>query len=173
MTASSAPQPPESLGALGALHIRRFRTGDTAALRDVFFSSVHGLASRDYSPAQLAAWAPLAYDPAAWAARLQANQPFVAEIGGHPVGFADVQPSGYIDQFFVDGAHAGRGVGQALMARLIEEASRRGITTLTAQVSLRAEPFFTRHGFEVEARQVVERQGVMLRNARMRRLLPP
>jgi putative acetyltransferase len=166
VTASSAPQPPE-----GLLHIRSFRANDAPALRDVFFSSVHALASRDYSPAQLAAWAPLAYDADAWAARLQANQPFVAEIGGRPVGFADVQPSGYIDQFFVDGAHAGRGVGQALMACIVEEATRHGIGTLTAQVSLRAEPFFTRHGFEVEARQVVERQGVSLRNARMRRVL--
>jgi putative acetyltransferase len=176
MTGSSAPQPPETPEApeaLEALHIRPFRTGDEAALRDVFFASVHVLASRNYSPAQLAAWAPLAYDAAAWAARLEANQPFVAEIGGRPVGFADVQPSGYIDQFFVNGAHAGLGVGQALMAHIFEEATRRGITSLSAQVSLRAEPFFTRHGFELEARQVVERQGVLLRNARMRRVLPP
>jgi putative acetyltransferase len=95
----------------------------------------------------------------------------VAEIGGAPVGFADLQDSGYIDQFFVAGTHAGLGVGQALIARLLHAAPAHGVEALWANVSLRAEPFFTRHGFVVEVRQVVERHGVQLRNARMRRRL--
>ena len=167
VTDSSARPQPEPV------RVRDFRaddTGEAAVLRDVFFSSVHALACRDYSPAQLAAWAPLVYDHAAWAERLRSNRPFVAEIGGVPVGFADLQDAGYIDQFFVAAAYAGRGVGQALMARLLEDAARRGIGALWANVSLRAEAFFAGHGFVVETRQVVERDGVALRNARMRRV---
>ncbi|MDB5847743.1 MAG: family N-acetyltransferase [Rhodoferax sp.] len=155
------------------VHIRAFRTGDEAALRDVFFSSVHTVACRNYTAVQLAAWAPVTYDQNAWAERLRANRPFVAEAGGAAVGFADLQDSGYIDQFFVAGSHAGRGVGGALMACLLQAALARSLEALWANVSLRAEPFFTRHGFVVEVRQVVERQGVPLRNARMRRRLAP
>jgi putative acetyltransferase len=154
-----------------ALAIRDFRPGDETALRDVFFSSVHALACRNYAPAQLAAWAPLRYDEAAWAARLQTNRPFVAEIDGVHAGFADLQDSGYIDQFFVAGAQAGRGVGQALMARIHEAAQQKLIPALWAHVSLRAEPFFAHHGFVLETRQVNTRHGVALPNARMRKRL--
>ena len=42
---------------------------------------------------------------------------------------------------------------------------------LFADVSLTAEPFFVRWGFVVEARQPVERSGVVLANARMGKVL--
>ncbi len=167
VTASSAPLRPETL------RIRRFRAGDEAVLREVFFTSVHGLACRDYSADELAAWAPHEYDEAAWAARLQANLPFIAEVDGVAAGFADLQDSGFIDLFFVAGGFAGRGVGQALMTSLMDQAAQRGIAQIWANVSLRAERFFTCHGFVVEVRQVNQRHGVALRNARMvRRLIP-
>ncbi|SFC60512.1 Acetyltransferase, GNAT family [Polaromonas sp. OV174] len=164
------PHPSTSAGTAG-LRIRNFRAGDEAALRAVFHASIHGLAGRDYSPEQLNAWAPLDYDAAPWGERMRANQPFVAEIDGEVVGYADLQASGYIDHFFVAATHAGRGVGAALMAHIHQAAARGGITRLFADVSLRAEPFFSRHGFVLEARQQVERRGVVLRNARMYKLL--
>ncbi|APW40976.1 GNAT family N-acetyltransferase [Rhodoferax koreense] len=155
------------------MSIRDFRPGDEAALRDVFFTAVHGLASRHYNPAQVTAWAPVHYDALAWAARLQANRPFVAEIDGQAAGFADLQDSGYIDQFFVAAAFAGRGVGQALMAHILASAGQRRIGVVWANVSLRAEAFFAHHGFAVERRQVVQRRGVRLRNARMTLRIDP
>jgi len=42
---------------------------------------------------------------------------------------------------------------------------------LFADVSLTAEPFFAKWGFGVEARQQVERSGVVLANARMGKVL--
>lgn len=42
---------------------------------------------------------------------------------------------------------------------------------LWADVSLCAEPFFSRNGFVVEARQQVEVRGVVLANARMAKRL--
>ncbi|MDO8388771.1 MAG: GNAT family N-acetyltransferase [Polaromonas sp.] len=151
--------------------IRNFRPGDAPLLRAVFHASVHQLAARNYTPEQREAWAPLDHDAAQWAARLQANQPFVAELDGEIAGFADLQDSGYIDQFFVAPAFAGRGVAKALMAHIHASAARRGITALSADVSLTAEPFFSVSGFTVEQRQQVERQGVVLRNARMGKAL--
>ena len=103
--------------------IRPLRADEAPALRALFHAAVHGLACRDYTPDQLNAWAPLAHDAAQWAARLQANQPWVAEVAGSAAGFADLQPSGYIDQSFVAPAHAGQGVGQALMAHLHTQAN--------------------------------------------------
>lgn len=157
--------------------IRNFRPGDAPALRALFHASVQGLTGAQYSPEQRNAWAPLAYDMAQWSARLQANQPFVAEMasdsGPEIAGFSDLQASGYIDHFFVAPAHAGQGVARALMAHIHAQAALRGIERLWADVSLTAEPFFAKCGFGVEARQQVERHGVVLANARMAKLLLP
>ena len=153
------------------MHIRNFRPGDESALRAVFHASVHGLASAHYTPAQLAVWAPLAYDAAQWDERMRANQPFVAEVDGGIAGFADLQASGYIDHLFVAPGYAQRGVATALMAHIHQAAVQRGIGRLFADVSLAAEPFFAKSGFVVEQRQQVERQGVVLANARMGKAL--
>lgn len=151
--------------------IRNFHPGDEPALRAVFFSSVHDLARHHYTAKQLDVWAPRQYDAARWGAQVRGNQPFIAEVDGSIAGFADLQDSGYVDHFFVAGDFAGRGVGRALMAHLHQSAAARGIGRLFADVSLSAEPFFQKWGFGVEARQQVERAGVVLANARMSKLL--
>ena len=100
---------------------------------------------------------------------MRANQPFIAQTidGGAIAGFADLHASGTIDMFFVAPAFARQGVAKALMARLHARASQQGLLHLKAYVSLAAEPFFTAQGFVVEARQAVERAGIVLHNARM------
>lgn len=155
------------------LQIRDFIAGDEPALWRVHFSAIHDVASRDYTPAQIQAWAPANTDAQAWARRMQDIRPFVAIWNGEPVGYADVQADGYIDHFFVAGAHARRGIGQRLMLRIHAQAAKLGLTQLTSDVSRTAEPFFRRHGFEVVARQFPVRRGVQLENARMRKALMP
>lgn len=123
------------------MHIRPFQPDDAPALWAVLHSSVHQLARQHYSAAQLQAWAPADYDAAQWAERLRANRPWVAEWDGVMAGFADLQSSGYIDQFFVAGDAAGRGVGLALMAQLHQAAGQAGMARLWAHVSLSAELF--------------------------------
>ena len=154
------------------LQLRPFRNGDEAALRAVFYSSVHMLARRHYSPAQLAAWAPRLYDPAQWRALIHAHQPFIAELDGAIAGYADLQASGCIGHFFVAGAYGGLGVGKALMAHIHQQAASRGTGQLFSDVSLAAELFFRKSGFAVQARQQVDVRGVVLANARMRKALP-
>jgi len=154
------------------VEIRRFKPDDEAALFRVFFTSIHELASKDYSPEQVEAWAPSDFDMAAWADQVRKNQPFVAEIDGEVVGYADVQPDGYIDQFYVSGLHSRQGIGGRLMARIHDEAGSRGLAALTSNVSKTAEPFFALHGFQVVERRFPVRRGVMLENALMRKVLP-
>ena len=157
--------------AAGGLHLRAFQSEDPPLLRAVFESAVHTVASRHYTPEQCAAWAPHDHDAAAWAERMVLLQPIVAEIGGEVVGFTSLQPTGYIDMFFVAGPHVGRGVATSMMARLYATAQALKLDALFANVSLTAESFFLKHGFAIEARQAVERAGVMLRNARMRKVI--
>lgn len=151
--------------------IRPFEAGEEAALRTVFFESVHGLARFDYSASQLDAWAPAQYDTAAWAQRMRERQPQVALIDGRHAGYADLQSSGYIDMFFVSPHFARRGVASALMHRLLELAREAGLPSMYSNVSLTAQAFFAKHGFVVERHNQIAVRGAVLTNATMRRSL--
>ena len=150
--------------------IRDFRAGDEPLLHAVFHSAVHGIAASRYGPEQLEAWAPADYDVAQWNERIRRIQPFVAELEGQPVAYADLQANGYIDHFFVSGDHARQGIGQQLMSHILGLAAQRDVPRVQAHVSLSAEPFFARNGFEVIARQTVTVRGVPLDNALMVRM---
>lgn len=159
------------LGAQPALRIRRFQPDDVDALLGVFQGAVHQTAARDYDAAQCAAWAPADPDRSAWAERLQRNQPWVALWQGEVAGFADLQPDGLVDQFFVAATHGGLGIGQALMDHLLAQARASALCELRADVSLTAEGFFASNGFVVLERCTPVRRGVALHNAAMRRTL--
>jgi len=152
--------------------IRPCREGEEGALRQVFLSAVHGTASRDYRPDQVEAWAPLQVGPEAWAGRIRAIRPYVAEEGGVILGYADLQPDGTIDHFFIAAEAGGKGVGSALMGRIVETALERGIPALYSEVSLTARAFFERWGFVMETAQTVVKRGVPLENFKMRRPMP-
>lgn len=149
--------------------IREYRADDAPALRTVYFSAIHETAAKDYSPEQIAAWAPETFDESRWATRMAGISPFVAERDEHVVGYADVQPNGYIDHFFVAG-HAGRqGVGHALMHRIHSYATSIRLTSLFSDVSITARPFFESWGFAVEEQQSLVVAGISLTNYRMRK----
>lgn len=151
------------------MEIRRFRIGDERALFQVFLSAVYDIASRDYTAAQIEAWAQADRDPEVWASHMRELRPFIAETEGEIAGYADIQPNGYIDHFFVSGAYPRQGVGTLLMSRIHDEAKLLGISQLTADVSKSAEPFFLYHGFQMEERRFPVRRGVILQNALMRK----
>ena len=153
------------------MEIRQFKTGDEAALLGVFRSAIHQIASRNYSLEQVQAWAPLETTVEEFATRLRENKPFVAVLGLEPVGFADLQTDGYIDQFYVSGLLGRRGIGRQLMDRIEAEAKHLGIKELYSHVSLTAEPFFASRGFYVEERRRPVLRGVTFDNALMRKSL--
>ena len=153
------------------MKIRRFSNGDEISLFSVFLSSVHTLASHYYTQEQIDAWAPTDIDPEQWANHMKELRPFVVEVDGEIAGYADLQPNGYIDHFFVSGTYPRQGVGTLLMNRIHEEARQRGIGELTSNVSKAAEAFFLRHGFHVVERGFPACRGVTLQNALMRKNL--
>ena len=153
------------------MHLRRFQPGDEPALYRIYFSAIHEIASQDYSPEQVNAWAPAERDAELWASGIRALNPFVVELDDELVGYADIQRSGYIDHFFVSGRQPRRGIGRLLMERIHEEAELLGLSELTANVSKTAEPFFVAFGFEVVERRNPVRMGVVLHNALMRKRL--
>lgn len=151
--------------------LRKYQPDDASLLRRLFYETVHEVNRLDYTPAQLLAWAPGEEVDEPWRARLAANDPYVCLVGEIPVGFADVQPSGHIDMFFVHFLWQRQGVGRRLMQAIHAEALARGLPLLTSDVSTTARPFFEAHGFRVVARQQVWRDETSLENFRMVRLV--
>ncbi len=153
------------------MRVREFRAGEEPALFSVFHSAVHQIASRDYTPEQIEAWAPADLDQRYWAARVQAIKPFVVVEDELIIAYADVQANGHIEHFFVSGAHARRGAGRMLMHKIHEVAARSGVVQLSSDVSLSAQAFFERFGFHVVERRSPVIRGVALDNALMRKRL--
>ena len=89
----------------------------------------------------------------------------VALRGDKVVGYGDVQADGYIDHFFVHGAHQRQGVGAALMQTLLKQEKPR----YYSNVSDTAKGFFEFYGFAVLKRQQVLLNGVTLHNSYMER----
>ncbi|MCR9279797.1 MAG: GNAT family N-acetyltransferase [Pseudomonadaceae bacterium] len=149
------------------MKLTRYQTGDAAALRAVFHTAVQQTAAPYYSAAERRQWSPEAFDEAAWAANLAKIKPWVLWDKLTAIAYADLQPTGYIDHFYVHGDYARQGIGQTLFNHLAAQAQEMGVTELSADVSLSAEAFFKRQGFTVSWRRRQHRGGVVLRNARM------
>ena len=109
--------------------LRPYQPGDGPLLAALFYETVHTVNARDYTPAQLQAWAPSpeAPDPEAWDRSFQGRRALVAEAGGQIAGFGDLDPkTGCLDRLYVHKDRQGQGVASALCAAL-EAAAREEI----------------------------------------------
>jgi GNAT superfamily N-acetyltransferase len=153
--------------------VREYRPNDLEAVVLLFQRSVREVASRDYSPAQISAWAPEPPDLEAWARRLGTGGVFIYERNDQIAGFARVDDTGCVDLLYVHPEVQRQGVARALFDRVISWAVSRGIRHLRSEVSITARPFFESRGFRLVRQQVVERRGVSLHNFRMERDIDP
>ncbi|EHH1101707.1 MULTISPECIES: GNAT family N-acetyltransferase [Vibrio harveyi group] len=144
--------------------IRNYSVEDAKALWDIHFYTIRNINIRDYSQAQVEAWAPERLDPSVWEKRMKGLSPFVAEIDGVIVGYTDLQASGLIDHFFCHHEHQGKGVGKALMNHVFKVGNSRGIKRYFSEVSITARPFYEHFGFKVVQAQEMEVRGQKLRN---------
>ena len=151
--------------------IRRFQPADAAALRQLFFETIRRVNRQHYTDEQVRVWAPDEYDSQRWAERIRKLNPFVCEVDGEIAGYADLQPNGYIDHFYVSRHLQRQGVGAALFRQIEQEARDLTLEELSADVSITARPFFEHFGFEVVERQQVTINDVTLDNFRMTRRL--
>jgi putative acetyltransferase len=153
------------------IEIRDYQDTDCEALAEIFTRAVRQIARRDYSPAQIAAWAPETRDLDKFAALRSTRPTFVAEYKGQVAGFTDLNGEGHIDMFYVNPDFQRRGVGSAMLRFVTARAQTERCKRLYGEVSITARPVFERHGFRVVAYQTVETNGQALGNYRMEKLL--
>ncbi|WP_054957900.1 GNAT family N-acetyltransferase [Paenibacillus dakarensis] len=153
------------------MEIRKYQYGEESQLMDIFVSSIRENAKNDYSAQQLEAWAPDHINSEEWIDRMKSINPYVLLDGSKILGYADLQDTGYIDHFFVRGGHSGKGIGKLLMKHILKEANEKKLLQLTSHVSLTAQNFYRKFGFDIVERKKVLIRGIELENALMRKRL--
>ncbi|PQO33987.1 GNAT family N-acetyltransferase [Blastopirellula marina] len=154
-----------------SVNVRKALPEDYPALWTLFFDTIHHVNRQDYTPEQIAAWAPAEIELPRWIQRMEQIDPWVAFGEGQPVGFADLQDDGLVDMFFVHHQWQGQGIGKRLFEEIDLKASQLQLTELYSHVSITARPFFAARGFYVETPQEVTIAGVVLQNFLMRKSL--
>lgn len=147
------------------MEIRNYRPDDCKALTELFYHTVHTVNARDYTGAQLDAWATGQVDLETWDRSLREHDSLVAVENGVIVGFGDMDKTGYLDRLYVHADYQGQGIATALCDRLEQGAAG----TVTTHASITARPFFEKRGYRVVKEQQVERQGILLTNFVMKK----
>ncbi len=143
---------------MASVEIRPHRPQDAEALGVVFRSAILD-SKTHYSAEQRHAWARDAnWNADTWEARMAGLSPWVATDGKQVLGYADLQPDGLIDHFFVSTQR--HGVGTALMRHILTLARVNKLPELHSHVSRNAQGFYARFGFMPHRFKVVEVGGV-------------
>ncbi|WP_165312965.1 GNAT family N-acetyltransferase [Vibrio ziniensis] len=133
--------------------IRGYVKEDAQTLWAIHHFTIRNINVRDYSQAQVEAWAPNTLEPDVWQKRMDGLNPFVAMSDGVVVGYTDLQPDGLVDHFFCHHLYQGQGIGKALMNYVFEIGKQRNIKRYYSHVSITARPFYEHMGFKVEKEQ--------------------
>lgn len=153
--------------------VRPFTDTDLPAVVSLFTETVHRINARDYSPAQLAVWAPREHDWQRWRQRLAGLQRLVMEWDGQIAGFTSHDQRGYVDFLYVHHEFQGRGVATALLEDVESQLRKPGWARAFANGSLTAKAFFAARGYVVLRQQWFEKGGVTLTNFAMEKILAP
>lgn len=148
----------------GDLSIRLFQLEDAAALSALYAASVRALGARDYSDAQIEAWASLTPSAGSLVERMGDGRTRLVAVLDDIAGFIDVEADGHIDLLYVEPGAAGLGVARALLETAEALAPLSGAGRLHAEASETARPVFERLGYSVVARRDFEVAGVAIHN---------
>ncbi len=97
----------------------------------------------------------------------------VLDTDGRAVGTGRLIPDGRIGRMAVLREWRGRGVGAAILARLVERACERGMTRVTLSAQTHAAPFYARYGFVAHGETYIEAGILHVGMARALAVAPP
>ncbi len=152
------------------LTVRSYVPDDAEATIAIFLRAIREIASRDYTPDQVNAWAQVESHEG-WARKRAGRPTWIATVDGSPAGFSDLEPNGYLDMMFVHPQYKGLGVASLLLKTVEAAAQDQGLPRITTEASLTARPFFEKRAFEVVATQEIQKRGQTFKNFRMEKRL--
>jgi putative acetyltransferase len=149
------------------MEIRPYKESDYIEIADLFHSAVHSIDSALYSQEEIEAWAPTPLNYQFWKARLLVKKPFLAIKDSIIVGFVELEIDGHIDCLYVHPDFQSKGVGKALVNKVLKVANERGVKRLYVEASKVAKPLFEQFGFELLQTNRVSLNGQILINYSM------
>ncbi|MDF2858932.1 MAG: family N-acetyltransferase [Neobacillus sp.] len=146
------------------MQLRKYKSEDCAALAELFFNTVHAVNAKDYTTAQLKAWATGTVDLNTWNQSFLEHNTVIAEINGTITGFGDMDDEGYLDRLYVHKDYQNIGIATAIVNELEQQAILSGVFLFTTHASITAKPFFEKRGYRTLKENTVIRNDTKLTN---------
>ena len=151
--------------------IRKFDINDTNECIALFRGTVHSVNAKDYTPSQLAAWAPENIDSNSWQKRLTDSLTYIAEVDNQIIGFGNMTTNGYLDMLFIHKNFQRKGIAKKIVIKLEEIALELGLKEVSTESSITAKPFFETMGYHILEQQLKEHRGEQFINFVMKKQL--
>ena len=146
------------------MNIRLYESTDFDQIKRLFYDTVHGISSKDYTQEQLQAWASADNDYERMQQSLANSKAYVAEQDDLMIGFGNITADGYIDYLYTHRDWQGKGVATQILEKLEDDARKRGLKKIHTHASIIARPFFQKRGFTMIQENKIERMGQQLVN---------
>ncbi|KEO71888.1 GNAT family N-acetyltransferase [Anditalea andensis] len=151
--------------------IRVSNLNDLADIIKLFKETIAVVCKDDYSPEQLKVWTSSTENPDRWIDKIKSHYLLVAELDKELIGIASLDNRDYIDLLFVHKDYQRKGIANRLYSEIENEAIKRKITSLYADVSITAKLFFQKIGYEILKEQKNNKEGVEIINYKMKKQL--
>ena len=152
------------------MNIRFATKKDIPAIKELFRSTILSVNLKDYTPEQVECWAARGEEAGIWEGRINEQYFILAEENNTILGFAALKLSGYLNSMFVHKDYQGKGVASFLLKKIEEYARMKDISEITADVSITAQPFFSKKAYVILDKQTVC-IGISMTNYKMSKVL--
>jgi putative acetyltransferase len=147
-----------------------FRTAtkeDIPTCQDIFYRSVVELAPQLYTPEQVSAWSKSPQDLEKFKIFILKPVTFLACEQERVLGFSGLEPDGHIASLYVAPEYPRQGVGSALLGQVLSYAKTLGCPQVYAEASFFSRDLFLKFGFQVEALEEVNYNGVLFKRSKV------
>jgi len=128
--------------------IRLYTPADLDPVVRLFTQTVHIVSSSYYSPEEVEAWAPLAFEAVSWSRFLDERYTLVMDADCGITGFGCLSADGCtVDMLYTHHAHQNEGIGSAILEALEKEAEQRGKKMIKLITSATAWDFYQNRGY--------------------------
>lgn len=153
------------------MKLRRYCPDDLNEISKLFYNTIHSINNADYTPIQLDAWAPKAWDLAKFNEKLLRNYTVVVEFDKIIIGFGSADNIGHFDLLYSHRDYQSRGVATLICENIEHHIFSKNIETITTDSSITAKPFFRSRGYRLVAKQRIECRGQFFVNFKMKKVV--
>jgi len=133
----------------GSIILREARQEDLPELQELFVETIMFTCKGDYNFKQRKIWSVSVNNLEKWLVSIKEEYFLVAVLDQIIVGFCSLKDANYLNLLYVHKDYTRKGVANLLFKAIKQKSLEFGANTLTADVSITAQPFFISKGFRV------------------------